>query len=127
MGPALRRSVPTDIQEGLALPFYHKNVKIDKDDKTYQPYQDEKECKMVQQVEALASYRTIAQIAAETGKKTEAIYAFIRKYNHSHPDQELELYRFPTTGKVLYLDKKNADMLKELFLHPEQFAQKVKI
>lgn len=82
---------------------------------------------MVQQIETLTAYKTIAQIAKETGAKPAAIYAYIRKHNHNHPEQEIELWQFPTKGLTLYLDSKNADMLKEVFLHPEQFAQKVRI
>lgn len=81
---------------------------------------------MVQQAEKATAYQTINQIAEEAGAKPAAVYAFIRKYNHKNPAQEIECWQFPTTGKTIYLDKKNADMLKELFLHPEQFAQKVR-
>lgn len=70
-------------------------------------------------------YMSIAEIAAKTGKKHDALYHFIQKHNREHPNERIERYKFPISGNTIYLEMKDADMLIELFEHPEQFAQKV--
>lgn len=82
---------------------------------------------MIEQVESAQSYQTIAQLASETGRKHDAIYAFIKKFNREHPGAPILALRFPTTGAVLHLKQADAEMIKAVLLHPEQYAETVKL
>jgi hypothetical protein len=72
---------------------------------------------------------TISHLASEVSVGYDTLYSFIRRWNEQNklkPESQLKLFKLPTKGRTLHLTAADAEMVRAVFMNPEDYAQPVK-
>ena len=66
-------------------------------------------------------YVKLLDLALELNLSKDRLYNYV--YRHQN---QIDTYTLPDTGKLLYVTAADADMLRAIFMNPEDYAQKVR-